>query len=223
MRDFTGLLIEFNSKERYYVVERVFRQRNEELIPTSDFAAALSECLKIQVGAITFAAIDYHIDWLAASLALVRSDPSQGVHRIRTRAKTGARDITATIQDLDLLVVAKAARSTQVFMLEAKGIEGFDRSQLEKKLDRLVLLFGQDGRSVAGFEPHFSLLSPKEPSRRLRCETWPEWALRSDGRPNWMPLDMGGHKSAVVRCDPDGRTTGEASHDGGFWKVETRR
>lgn len=100
-------------------------------------------------------------------------------------------------------------------MIEAKGDFAFSIKQLEDKACRLKQIFGEDGKKWDGVVPHFALMSPYRPTKRLNHECWPDW-MHPDGKVTWMKLDMHEPLKKVTRCHKDGTTSIKGKH----WKVE---
>lgn len=93
-------LREFNRKERFYLVGMALGNPQFQLC--KQFRETLGEALSLQVPEGAFAAMDYHLDWLAASLRLAANGEAGVPYRRDQRV------ITATQEDIDFLVAYEA-------------------------------------------------------------------------------------------------------------------
>ena len=199
----------FNSKERFFLLGHLLG--NPTLQPCAQFRQALSKVLQVQVPEKPFAAMDYHLDWLYASLHLALSDGNTNVFT------NGERLIKGQQEDIDFLLAYEQEDVCHVVLLEAKGVTGWLNSQMVSKARRLGEIFGSDGRQWTNVVPHFALLSPNPP-QRLQTEGWPAWMIGSWGIPR-LRLPVPATLQAPVRCDKDGHT----SKAGAFWRAARRR
>ena len=157
----------FNRKERFFFVGMALGNPNFELSP--GFRVKLNETLRLDVPEDAFTAMDYHLDWIYASLFLFFNGNADGVY------PNSDKKIKATQQDVDLLVgYQEDERACHIIMLEAKGVTGWTNAQMKSKARRLRDIFGENGNKRPGIIPHFALVSPKEP-QRLDAGSWPAW------------------------------------------------
>jgi hypothetical protein len=199
-------LIEFNAKERYWLLRNsgaefalsdVFRDKLQRRFP------GLPSNLE------SFVAMDYHLDWLHASVLL-----SCGTVTKDSAIRRAEHPIRATQEDIDLLVVFTAGERHHVVMLEAKGVTGWSNTQLQSKAQRLRAIF--DVSDSAMITPYFGVISPAPPEK-VRVTDWPSWMRAGDSVP-WIQLELGNGFSRVVRCDKDAAE----NSDGEFWKIVSR-
>ena len=122
--------------------------------------------------------------------------------------------ITATQEDVDLLVAYKSADRYQVIMLEAKGVTPHANGPFQSKVKRLTAIFGSSDAPEGIATPHFLLVSPRR-SLGLDYSTCPPWMLRPDGKVAWFKLPLLPKLKKVVRC----QRGGEISNQGDHWKV----
>lgn len=200
-----GNLRRFNRKERYHLIKTALSIPEFKL--GECFMGRLRECLGLQVPVDAFVAMDYHLDWVYASLFLACRGVDGGVFP-RSKDK-----ITATQEDIDLLIAYGEDNVCHLLFLEAKGVGGFTNEQLNSKAKRLKTIFEEDWPSV---KPHFALISRKEPDQnRLNREEWPKW-MHCKGKPNWVKLDWPDNSVSVSRSDKEGKRLAT----GKFWKIQ---
>jgi len=158
-----------------------------------------------------FTAMDYHLDWLWASLYLTfdgRAVP--GV------VSNTDRVIKAQQEDIDFLIAFPEGSSCRIVLIEAKGATGWTNKQMASKVQRFEQILGANGTRWPGVVPHFLLLSPRRP-QRLNVSTWPSW-MTVDGEVVWCQLPVPNGLRKVTRCDPNGKD----SQDGLYWKISQR-
>lgn len=196
MADVTTWLKAFNRKERFFLIGAALGNPSFDLDP--HFRAGLDETFAIAIPADAFVAIDYHLDWLHASLFLSDSGTTgAGVFPNSDQVATG------TQQDIDLLIAYQGPQDVHIVMIEAKVETGWTNKQTLSKVKRLEAIFGEDGRRYPGVTPRFALLSPRRP-QRLRISRWPGWML-TKGRPFWLQIDGPLQPYVLQRCDADGQ------------------
>ena len=203
-------LREFNRKERFYLVGMALGNQNFRL--SDEFRKILGQRLSLEVPRDAFVAMDYRLDWLAASLHLTANPQTASPYPLNPRL------ISATQQDVDLLVAYETGSEFHVIMLEAKGVTGFTNSQFRSKVRRLAAMSEALGWERAKAIPHFALISPKQP-QMLRYEGCPGWMVGRDGQVAWIPLPLPETLKKVVRCN----RAGIASQQGDHWKVVAER
>ncbi len=205
----------FNRKERYYLIRAALGISEFKL--GESFRKRLENYLGLRVPEDAFVAMDYHLDWIYASLHL--ADKGKNLDKAvtdkpfsRYDEKTGCKVITATQQDIDLLIAYGGDNECHLLLLEAKGDDGFNNAQLKKKADRLKGIFGECGRRWSGVEPHFALISRKEPDqKKLTSSGWPKW-MRCKGKPDWVKLDWPSNLVSVSRRDKEGNRSSKGKH-----------
>jgi hypothetical protein len=205
MSELPRYLAGFNRKERFFLVGWALGNREFKL--SESFRADLEGVLTLSVPEHAFVAMDYHLDWLYASLYLHRNGGLTGPHL------NDQRLIRAQQEDIDLIVAFQDGDTHHIVLLEAKGATGWTNKQLKSKANRLREMFGEDGSLNPGIVPHFVIASPRE-SRRLDVTGWPRWTA-SGGRVPWITLPMRDDLQKVSRCRLDGTIDDYGDH----WRV----
>ncbi len=186
MPDLIDILKSFNRKERFFLVAQALGLKDGEGEPAFNLSSDFQQKLCAKVGAPfpekgerVFVAMDYHLNWVHASLVLAHyTDAEERVDRLNTAA------VEQNQEDVDLLVAFKdASGDYHLIFIEAKGyntdgmsdgLEGFDNGQLKSKADRLDLIL----KPYPAVKPHFCLMSGKKPDYIP-----PEWG-------KWLELSL---------------------------------
>lgn len=203
-------LKEFNRKERFYVIGMALG--NQKFRLSEDFRRTLGQKLGLQIPEDAFAAMDYHLDWLAASLYLAANPEASAPHKLDRRL------ITATQEDIDFLVAYESNDWCHVLMLEAKGVTAYSNPQFCSKVNRLRAISEALGWKTAKAIPHFALISPNQP-QQLKYEGCPDWMMRPDGQVTWIYLPLPETLKKIVRCNRHGIASQQEDH----WKVVSER
>jgi len=201
----------FNRKERFHLVGQLLGNSEFNLDP--NLFRKILDLLKLDTPTYYFSAMDYHLDWIYASLELAHSHSNEPKFR-------DTACITATQEDVDfLLAFLDDSGNTHIVMIEAKGDTSFTNKQLQSKANRLNAIFGANNEKWANVIPHFLICSPIQPSQ-LETKNVPSFMLnkKNDGF-IWFRLYMPSNQRKVTRCNQDGKS----SKDGEYWKVETLR
>ena len=183
----------FNRKERYYLIRTALDIPEFKL--GKSFRESLQECLGLQVPEHAFAAMDYHLDWIYASLFLATT-PEQPPYPLNDK-----KEISGTQRDVDFLIAYESGGICHVVMLEAKGDLPFLNRQLNRKAERLKVIWGDDGRRWSNVEPHFVITSPYKP--RLNYEGWPRWMLSQKDQWLRLVIDQDPPLQKVTRINRD--------------------
>jgi hypothetical protein len=206
MANLIDTLRSFNRKERFYLVGMALG--NESFKLSQEFRERVRSELNLDVPGNAFAAMDYHLDWIFASLFCSRNGNLKPVKNV-------SDTIRANIQDVDFLIAFTKGEDCHLLMLEVKAEMGWSNHQLISKAERLKGIFGNDGKNHSKVIPHFALVSPKA-SRNLKTEEWPEWMKQPSCKaPYHMKLPMPSPLKRVERCDKDGNR----AKSKGYWKV----
>lgn len=206
MPSFTEYLESFNRKERFFLIGSALGNPTFQLAP--EFRDALTRVFGTQVPDGAFAAMDYHLDWIHASLYLTQ--PGNKDKRVHPNTKPV---VTGNQEDVDLIVAFEEAGTTHLLLIEAKAYTAWSNTQMCSKAKRLDLMFGADGTAYPEVRPQFGLLSPR-PSRQLDTSTWPRW-MTQEGTPIWFELSVPSERRRITLCDSDGApSAGE-----GFFRV----
>lgn len=205
----------FNRKERFYLVGQMLG--NPEFRMDDKQLDKISELIGIKIPREYFSAMDYHLDWIYASLFLTQEHDEKPFPRNFTdNNKKVNLKISGTQEDVDfLLAFIDHENTTHIVMIEAKGDSYFSNDQLDSKNKRFKAIFGNEN-TWQNVRPHFIICSPKKP-QKINIEE-PAYFMFKDFKLPWLELDMGNGKNKVTRCDEHEKP----SKDGEHWKVESR-
>lgn len=192
MTDLIEILESFNRKERFFLIAQALNgRRNKPAFTLSDdFRQKLEQKLELDfdIPADAFVAMDYHLNWVHASLVLACADEAERHSLLNLEGTTDDNQ-----EDVDLLVAFKNTdeRYHLIFIeakaYDAKGFSAFEKSQLVSKVSRLekIIRAGEKDRSCE-VETHFYLVSGYKP-QNLKSDDWPKW----NGKPiPWMRLSL---------------------------------
>ncbi len=201
----------FNRKERFHLIGQLLGNADFRLAPI--VLTKILSIVNLEPPLHYFSAMDYHIDWIYASLYLALNDRETAIERDRSC-------ISATQEDVDFLVAfLDDAGVTHIIMIEAKGDTSFTNAQLLSKAERFRAIFGQDGTRWQNVQPHFLVCSPMK-SKRLELDKLPSFMVNSEtGELNWFRLYMPINQRKVTQCDRGGKP----AQGGDFWKVDNLR
>lgn len=205
----------FNRKERFYLIGQMLG--NPEFRMDKTLLDEISRLIGITIPSEYFAAMDYHLDWIYASLFLTQEHDEKPFPRnfIDNNKKVDLQ-ISGTQEDVDfLLAFVDHENTTHIVMIEAKGDSYFSNGQLDSKNKRFKAIFGNEN-TWPNVRPHFIICSPKKP-QKINIEE-PVYFMFKDFKLPWLELDMGNGKNKVTRCVQNG----EPSNNGEHWKVESR-
>ena len=205
----------FNRKERFYLVGQMLGNPDYRMDKTQ--LAEISKLIDTTIPSEYFAAMDYHLDWIYASLFLIQEHDKKTFPRnfIDNKQQIDLQ-ISGTQEDVDfLLAFVDHENTTHIVMIEAKGDSYFSNAQLNSKNKRFNAIFG-DEDTWPNVRPHFLLCSPKKP-QKINVEE-PAYFIFKNSKLPWLKLDMGEGKNKVTRCDDEG----EPYNNGEYWTVENR-
>ncbi len=213
--DLIELLNLFNRKERFFLVGQALG--NKDFCMSKDFRERLRNAvgLREEIPSDAFAAMDYHLDWVAAALA---RHAKEGNDCIFENTECGRKKLVMGNQeDVDLLVAFRAKDEThRLIFVEAKGYTSWNSNQLKSKDKRLTLLFGCDGNRIKGVEPYFCLMSPDEPDNG----ELPKLSRKPDGSPYWLKMKLPPCRLGVTRWDS---SKAGPSRDGKHFRISLLR
>lgn len=197
----------FNRRERFFVVG--WALDNPSFSLGDKFRVRIANDTGIHIPADAFCAMDFPLDWLIGCLWLTQEERPR-----YAMVETG--EVNRWNDDVDLIVAFQAEGKTQLLLIEAKGVTGWNNAQLRRKAKRLGQIFGNGAAADKWptVEPSFILASPRK-SANIDVADWPLW-MKSGDRPRWwleLPLPDGLRK--IIRCNEDGKKNA----DGVFWKV----
>ena len=208
MQNLIKYLKDFNSKERFFLTGQILG--NPSFTPSSEFREKLSALLEISIPADALSAMDYHIDWLYASLNLANDNDLSKIYPNENRF------IKAQQEDIDWLIAFNTQSAYHLVLIEAKGVTGWTNEQMTSKANRFGEIFGKQGNSWPGVVPHFVMMSSSQ-SQHLSVEKWPQW-MAPNGKIKWLELPIPKSLIHVYRCNEQG----QESKDGQSWKVKKR-
>ncbi|QXA14985.1 hypothetical protein I6L33_18370 [Aeromonas sp. FDAARGOS 1403] len=206
----------FNRKERFYLIGQMLG--NPEFRMDDNQLDKISKLIGLTIPRKYFAAMDYHLDWIYASLYLTQKNPTGRVERNFIEENEIAIDyqISGTQEDVDfLLAFVDHENTTHIVMIEAKGDNYFSNSQLDSKNKRFKAIFGNKD-TWPNVKPHFLICSPKEP-QNVSIEE-PAYFIFKSSKLLWLELNMGDGKNKVTRWGKDDKPCS----DGIYWIVGSR-
>lgn len=221
MNIFISNLSKFNRKERFFLIGNALG--NIDFALSDDFKNNIRKNLpqlRLNVPRNNFVAMDYHIDWIYASLFLTTNDNNSKVYALDKNV------IKATQEDIDLIIAfndEQDANITHLIMCECKAETCWTNKQLISKSNRLREIFGEDGKKYQNLViPYFLLLSPDNPekSKRLNIRAVPNF-MKYNGHIPWMELNMINRNELqkITRCNQSGKD----SINGNYWKVKNTK
>lgn len=199
----------FNSKERFFMVGYILG--NPDFKPSQTFVEEIENILNLKCPKELFTAMDYHLDWLYASLYLAFYEGQNNIY------SNDEKPITGNQEDIDFIIAFVQNNYCHIILIEVKGVMEWANKQLHSKASRLGKIFGQKGDRWSSIVPHFLIMSPKKPNCIVVSE-WPSW-MCPDGEVPWVKLSVPNELYKVTRCNEDGRP----KKDGVFWKQEPRK
>lgn len=197
MKEILDILESLNRKERFFLVGDALGNRNFRL--GTDFRKRLESVLGLAVPSDAWAAMDYHLDWISAAVHMVANGHEFGEVWSNPEESPIVR---GTQEDVDLIIGFRDGSKTVLILVEAKGDTSWSNRQMKSKAERLGLIFGHGNGESEGIVTSFVVTSPSEPTERLVTDDWPNWMVKDDRRPRWMPMDMTGRRQ-LIRCDED--------------------
>jgi hypothetical protein len=209
----------FNRKERFYLVGQMLG--NPEFRMDDKQLNKISELIGIKIPREYFAAMDYHLDWIYASLFLTQEHDEKPFPRnFIDNNKKVYLQISGTQEDVDfLLAFVDPENTTHIVMIEAKGDSYFSNSQLDSKNKRFKAIFGNEN-TWTNVKPHFLICSPKNP-QNVSIEDPAYFMCPQESQLIWFPLVMDTGKNKVTRCMGSEKNF-KPSSEGSHWKVESR-
>lgn len=194
-----------NRKERFLFIGMALGNPRFEL--HQRFRDRVGEEFGLEVPNDAFVAMDYHLDWLYASLFLASGE---GLTEPYFNSDSLVR---ATQEDMDLVIAYENQGICHVVMLEAKGVTSFTNRQMLLKVNRLRVIFGDTGDRWQGVAPHFGIVSPREP-KLIETDNWPTW-VKPGNRIPWIEMPLPSSLMRITRCTEDGKP----SINGRYWRV----
>lgn len=223
----TKYLKRLNRKERFILLSRVLgvTQAGDVFRLNPPFRKQLGNELGLKIPHDAFVAMDYHLDWLQMALYLARQHGSVEREILYNR---DPQLFEASPRDIDLLIAFKerGPMTIHIVLIEAKADTPWKSDQIEKKVDRLRAIF--DGKKSNGVdvEPHFVMMSPKDPRVRNRIDTgnWADWMRKGLEPAHWLELPLCDGLLKITRCDASAKNDPHGSnlffrvYNNGGWK-----
>lgn len=231
MTKFIERLKQFNRKERYHIIKAACK---DAFMLSEEFKAELKTIIKSEIPDDAFVAMDYHFDWIYASLFLAEKD----ILDAKSAYKRDPKTITANQEDVDLLIAFSdntIPELTHLIMIEAKFDTAWGNSQLESKaVNRLKVIFGDKSDDLWNgiVKPYFIMMSPDKPkfsnsaldksNRSEKClfiGDYPSWMKTSEDENSgihWLSINRDAELMKVTRCTKDGTKDEKGDH----WKVD---
>ena len=204
MDDLIDILESFNRKERFFLISHALNgpQGKPVFTLSGDFRQELEDKVEICIPVKdVFVAMDYHLDWVAASCAL--NDAGKDSGKLPNEYENRSTVINGNQEDIDLLVAYSLGKLHHLIFVEAKAYSKWDNKQLRSKANRLREIFGDDGTNYRGVKPYFCLMGPEKPN--LKWDSFPKW-MKPDGTPKWLNLCLPiAPRRKVKRLDKRGK------------------
>ena len=196
MPDLIEILESFNRKERFFLLAQALGHRSKEgdanFKLDAKFREELCRKLGLDIPCDAFVAMDYHLDWLHASLIYFERGQEAPLFGRNYETVDGKQCavMKGTQEDSDLLVAfhSKQDEIYNIILVEAKAYSGWTNSQLKSKADRLRQIFCDDGKRYSKVKPYFCLMGPSV-SAGLDYQVLPRWTKRQ-GQPVWLELPL---------------------------------
>ena len=205
MPDLIELLESFNRKERFFLISQALG--NFQM--SDHFRREIGNTVSVAIPAGSFAAMDYHLDWLTAALAAYDTGSTDKIFD-----NPQQQTIHGTQEDVDLLVAFRAENLYHIILVEAKAYTGWGNDQMLSKANRLTQIFGPNGDKYDKVRPYFSLLSRSQP-QLLDNGQWPDW-MKNQKNHIWFELSVPNKRRTVTRCNANR----ENSETGEYFKIE---
>ncbi|MEP9364011.1 hypothetical protein ABLE68_13665 [Nocardioides sp. CN2-186] len=186
----------FDSHERGILLQWIAGQ---DFILSDEVRRTIGAAIERVIPEAPFVAMDYTLDWLYAAVRTTH----EGTEIATRRPWPGGKQLTASPEDIDLLIAWEDKDGPHTILVEAKGFTGWSNSQMTSKAARLAAIFPSD--LAISFDVHFVLAGPKR-SPGLSTEGWPAW-MSQNNRVHFVNIPDPGTRYSVQRCDSDGRPT----------------
>ncbi|KAF5079260.1 hypothetical protein DSECCO2_131760 [anaerobic digester metagenome] len=208
-KSLTQCLEVFNRKERYWLIRNCCGNGDDLALPLgSNFRSKLKDIDGLEDIDFENAwwAMDYHIDWLIAALTLFQDQDANKIRNQNEKYK-----ISGTQEDFDFIICVE----NKLIFIEAKLSTGWDREQLDSKIERL-----KDMEALfQNTEQYFILFSPEFQNIKSTISyVTNEWtSMRTGYICLETPPQMidGSRFLKVIRCDENST----ADKDGAYWKA----
>lgn len=185
----------------------------------SGLRTAITQRLEWQVPDRVFIGTDFHLDWLYAALLHVSGrwpleTPVTAADLATSSGKPVDSVLTASPEDLDLLLCWHYQGGYRMILIEAKAYGSWDNAQLTSKIKRLSAVFGQDGQAFPFITPKFVLTSLRPP-QKVSVVGWPAWAVDAEKPVHLQMPSPSRLRYQTERCDEIGRRR----RNQGYWRI----
>ena len=184
MENLIDILELFNRKERFFLLAQALggRQAEPKLVLSDEFRKELNSKLCINIPKDSdkkiFVGIDYHLDYIAASLVCMKEGSTTGnYNNLRTAGEKDFEIIEGSQRDVDLLVAFREGDTFHLVIIEAKAYSPWTVSQLLPKCERLREIFGNCGKRHLEVKPHFLIVGPAPTKKIIEQSHFPEWMM----------------------------------------------
>jgi len=177
------------------------------------FRATLADVIGLDVPAHAWASVDFHLSWIHGALQWQSGAVRPGQIENLPLTSDGGESawITGSQEDVDLVVAWAEDDVTHLVLIEAKAYGAWSNSQATSKMGRVAAI---RAAAPVGVEIRFAICSPSRP-QHLHTQSWPKWALASDGSPAWFRLPVPRLRLSTERCDD----AGASSESGSRWHI----
>ena len=209
MRSLLENLKSLNRKERFYLIDYALSDKNDYEFKLSErFKKSVEEVLsdqKIKINDNYYLTMDYHFDWIYASLYITKVGTIPNIV-----SNNGI--IKGNQEDVDLLLAVQEDKKCHLILIEAKADTEWKNKQFKSKIKRIKKIFGENGNKFQEVTPHLILISPKKPNN-LDISYVPNWLLLN-GKLRYIELKLPNLKK-VNRCDKSGKSNSQ----GLYWTL----
>lgn len=190
--EFIKHLREFNRKERYYVVAAA---TDKGFSLSKEFKEEVNKKLPdgIEIGdsGDAFVAMDFHLDWIYASLFLTGKNQSK--EQVFNMPEEDGL-INGSQEDVDLLIAfpdkVNPEKKSHLILIEAKFDTPWSESQAASKKKRLESIFGENNEKWSDIVTHhFFICSPIRPVRPA-SKVENEGADKNQSEIPWFKLEI---------------------------------
>lgn len=199
------VLKSFNRKERFFLVGQALG--NKDFRISEEFRKIITSKINVEVPPDAFAAMDYHLDWIYASLYCVEKGTNEFI-------ADNPLGLNANQEDVDFIIAFKKDEIYNLVLIEAKAESGWTNKQLGSKAEKLRSIFGLNRCIWKNVKPYLLITSPRKPVN-LRINALPTYLQRSMDD-IWFQLNIPDYLIKITRCDERGKP----SIAGNKWKVE---
>ena len=200
-----SLLRYFNRKERFFLIGQALGNKNFTL--SEEFRSLISKKLNLDIPKDAFAAMDYHLDWIYASLYC--SD--NGTIDLITDNNF---KLNSNQEDIDFIIAYREDNTYHLLLIEAKAESGWTNKQMASKANKLKSILGETKLFWKNVKVYFLITSPRKPLN-LRVDILPTY-LQQPIENLWFKLELPEYLIKITRCDEGGNSCKEGSK----WKVE---